>query len=582
MSFSWRDACGVLLALAIGIGTVHSQERIVSFDSSVAVGADGSLEVTETIVVSAEGNRIRRGIYRDFPTRYLDGNGLRHSVGFTVQSLQRDGQPEPWFTEALSNGVRVNFGDDDFLPTPGEFSYVLSYRTERQLGFFDDHDELYWNATGNGWEFAIERATASISLPQPVATNDLRLDAYTGTTGSRADATEATVAAGTARWTTTAPLGPREGMTVVLGFPKGIVAPPSRVDELRWQLRDWSGPILSGTSVLLLIAFYVRLWRRIGRDPAKGIVIARYQPPAGHSPGGLRYLRRFGYDALCFSADAVALGVAGVLRIEQEKKTFGSKWSLTRLAPDSHDEALPIAALGTLAAALFKGGRKQVEFDASSASHLSNARTLHEAALASTYQPRFFKRNLGWSALGFGATVLVFLAALGLSGTNEAAVQIAMLGAALMALTTLVFVFLLRQPSKEGRALLDEIEGLRLYLSVAERDELASLDSPEPRIDAQRYQMLLPYALALDVEAAWTRRFTAAVGAAAAGEAARSAAWIGGSAFSNASFSDLGKSLGQSFSTQVASSTRPPGSSSGGGGRGSSGGGGGGGGGGGR
>src|SRR6187402_934456 len=191
MSFSWRSACGLLLAFAMGVGTAQSQERILSFDSVVAVHADGHLDVTETIVVRAEGSRIRRGIYRDFPTRYVDGNGLRHSVGFTVQSLQRDGQPEPWFTEPLPNGVRVNFGDDDFLPTPGDFSYVLSYRTERKLGFFDDHDELYWNATGNGWEFAIERATASISLPQAVAASELRVDAYTGATGSRADATEA-------------------------------------------------------------------------------------------------------------------------------------------------------------------------------------------------------------------------------------------------------------------------------------------------------------------------------------------------------------------------------------------------------
>src|SRR5690606_9748606 len=107
--------------------------------------------VTEHITVHAEGTRIRRGIYRDFPTRYRDRHGNRVVVGFEMLGLTRNGQPEPWFTENLSNGVRINTGNDDFLQVPGEHAYTLHYRTTRQLGFFDEHDELYWNAIGTGW-----------------------------------------------------------------------------------------------------------------------------------------------------------------------------------------------------------------------------------------------------------------------------------------------------------------------------------------------------------------------------------------------------------------------------------------------
>src|SRR5690606_26253947 len=131
---------------------------------------------------------------------------------------------------------------------------------------------------------------------------------------------------------------------------------------------------------------------------------------------------------------------------------------------------------------------------------------------------------------------------------------------------------------REGRALMDEIEGLRLYMSVAERDELASMEGPgaPPPLDAARYEALLPFAVALEVEDAWTDRFTAAVGAAAAAEAARSMGWYVG----RGPVTDLGsfsRSLGSGLSSQISSASTPPGSSSGAGGGGFSGGGGGGG-----
>ncbi len=55
---------------------------------------------------NAEGREIRRGILRDFPTTYTAKDGRRVRVGFTVLSVTRDGQPEKFTNEALSNGVR--------------------------------------------------------------------------------------------------------------------------------------------------------------------------------------------------------------------------------------------------------------------------------------------------------------------------------------------------------------------------------------------------------------------------------------------------------------------------------------------
>ena len=135
------------------INPSSGSERILSYAIDVTAHANNTLDVTETIRVVAQGVQIRRGLYRDFPTRYKDRYGNNVVVGFDVTGLKRDDQAEPWFTEAMSNGIRVNFGNDDFLKVPATYTYTLRYRTNRQVGFFSDHDELYWNAIGTGWDF---------------------------------------------------------------------------------------------------------------------------------------------------------------------------------------------------------------------------------------------------------------------------------------------------------------------------------------------------------------------------------------------------------------------------------------------
>ena len=126
--------------------------------------------------------------------------------------------------------------------------------------------------------------------------------------------------------------------------------------------------------------------------------------------------------------------------------------------------------------------------------------------------------------------------------------------------------------------MLDQIEGLRRYLSVAEKQDLKRLQAPgdtAPTLDAARYEFLLPYAVALDVEDAWTKKFTTAVGVAAAATAAAGFHWYAGIPVTN--MGKFTRSIGNSLSARIAASSTPPGSSSGGGGGFSGGGGGGGG-----
>lgn len=566
------------LLLLAALSTVRADERVLDYAVGIDIRADGSLDVTEHITVNAEGNQIRRGIYRDFPTRYTDRYGNRVTVDLQVLGVERDGRPEPWFTERRNNGIRINTGNDDYLPTPAEHTFTLRYRTTRQLGFFADHDELYWNAIGTGWIFPIEHASVEARLPVKLPVAQMSSEGYTGPQGAKGTQYQTHLPAdGIARWRLTAPLAPHEGFTIVLTFPKGMIAEPTRAQRFVWLLKDNRGVLIALAGLILLLVFCAYEWRRVGRDPRKGIIIARYEPPAGQTPASLRYLRRMRYDTRCFSSAVLALAVCGCLRIAREKRLFKDEW---QLQPNASSPVPADASQSALMERLFKGRAEPLVLKNTNAATVAAAMSGHNRILDKAMQPRYFKRN-GWSlAKAVALTVAAFaLALLVAQGTG----LIAIIAVGVLAVATLfLFGTLVRAPTQEGRKLLDEIEGLKLYLSVAERDELARVGGPgaPPPLDERRYETLLPYAVALEVEDAWTEKFTAAVGAAAAAVAANNMSWYNGGKVSD--LGSLSRAVGSGLSSQIASSSSAPGSSSGSGGGGSSGGGGGGGGGGGR
>jgi uncharacterized membrane protein YgcG len=534
--------------------------------------------------VRSNQQRIRRGIYRDFPTRYRDRFGNRVVIDFEPIEVLRDGQPEPWFTERVDNGIRINTGNDDFLPGPGTYTYTIRYSTKRQLGFFENHDELYWNVTGLGWVFPIERASALVILPEAVPSEQIRLDAYTGPFGSTAsNASKESPADGRARFVTTRPLNSYEGLTIAVGFPKGIVEAPTQSQRIGWLLRDNRGLIIILFGLIGITVYYFRAWKRVGRGPAAGVIVTEYDPPAGHSPGALRYVLREGHDQRAYMADLVDLAIKGLVTIEREDKLLGDKWWLKRT-----DLPLPENLSDpqrTLMTTLF-GTDKVIELkskDSETATLMQASISAHAMAIKKRYKGEYIVTNAKVLWVGGLSSIIVVAGAFFWAAGNG--IPGVVVGMIILALVNFLFMMIMSAPTEKGRKLRDRIEGLQRYLKVAEKDDIGRLEKPdpnEPDLNAKRFEQLLPYAMALKVEDAWTDKFTAAVGAAAAAEATRQMGWYSGSGAPTDSLSAMSSSLSKGLSSSISSASTPPGSSSGGGGGGFSGGGGGGGGGGGR
>lgn len=617
----------------------YGGETLRRFDALIEVRPDGSLEVTETILANAEGREIRRGIYRDFPTIYRAWYG-RAVVPFEVLSVKRNGRDEPWHAEDRQNGVRLYIGRADRNVPRGLHEYEIRYRTGWQLGHFPDRDELYWNVTGNGWSFVIERATATVVLPQRLPESSLALEAHTGREGERGRDREARVDdAGRARFMATRPLGPGEGLTIVAGWPKGLVAEPTREQRLaRWSHDNPEWRVGLG-GLALLLAYYLVVWHRFGRDPAAGTVIPRFAPPKDVSAADARFLERRAYDDRVFAAAVVALAVKGHLRIRVDAD---GDYVLERpreasAEPLANDEKALLDALG-----LPPGG--VLPLKSASAATLQGARKALRDALKQEHLKQHFVTNGAYTIPGLAASFAILVAAAFQTSRPEPLAlfmlvwltgwtfgvymlvsQVAGLwrqvfsgkwlmvlpalfmtafsipfiggeffglyvlfteGSPLMAVLLLAlvgvnyaFYRLLQAPTLAGRRLLDELAGFRMYLAVAEKDDLRVRRGPERTL--QLFEKYLPYALALGVENAWAEQFSDLLAEAKAADATGTPLrWYNGPAWEGAGRSGFAGALAGGLSGAIASASNPPGSSSGGGGGGSSGGGGGGGGGG--
>jgi uncharacterized membrane protein YgcG len=624
----WR-AMFALLFFAVP-AAAQADERILHYWSDVQVQKDSSIEVTETVEVRAENDQIRHGIFRDFPTWYVGRHGGRIHIGFTFEGATLDGGAVPATTESVAGGIRVKIGDPKNYIAVGDHRYVIRYRATREVGFFKDYDEIYWNATGNGWVFPIDVAEARIRLPAPVKLGDRA--SYTGPTGStttNADVVEEKP--GEIAWRTTQPLGSYEGLTVAVAFPKGVVTPPPQSE---YWLADYGPPTVGAVSLLGLLGFFFVAWQRAGRDPRAGTVVPLFSPPEELTPAGMRYMTKMNADNRTFAAALVDMGVRGHIRMVEEDGGWFSR-DKTRLERLESSNPLPTEEQNALNALVEPGGsimmiqKNYEEFGA--------AKKGLTAVLKEQFDGKMFKRNYGWAAAG----VLGFIAAIWLTSSAIAAatditalwrIGVTLGGIALAILLAFLihessttgkclltlFAFLatglalaagfpvfatavnsgwvlpllipalalplviscfwwIAAPTREGRTLLDKIAGFKQYLSITERERLDRMTAPQDTPEI--FEKYLPYAIALGVENRWADRFAGVLAAAAAAPGGQQGFyWYSGSGNPWDNPTGFVDSVGNSLASTIGSASAAPGSGSGGGG--SSGGGGGGGGGG--
>jgi len=624
----------------IFLDTAVAQERVIRFDSVIEVVEDNSLIVTETIKIRADGDIFKRGIVRTFPlTRRLPNQKRLTRVGFEILSVEKDGTPEPYHTNSGFHSIDIYVGESDvFLQFGRDYTYKLTYRTTKQVGFFDDFDELYWNVNGNGWALDFDEISATVILPSNIRQQVISTSAYTGYEGDTGnDFRMSRTPEGYHRWETTRRLQPYEGITIALSWPIGTIQRPTEEEmayqEFLGELGNW---VLSIGAILIAV-YYAFFWFRVGIDPRPGTIFPLFRPPHDLSPAAIRYVRNMGWDNKAFSAAILGAASRGWLTINQTKK----KYSIERKG--SATESLPLdekAGFDTLL-----GTSPKLELDQKNHATFSSAQRAIEKVLKSAHDKVHFRRNTGYVVGGVILSLVVTLASLILMSlyadvdTDSMVVMYILTGAGFfvipfqlgmfqaikkawkepgvwnilgalfasvfaipMAALYLVFLFgfsweisetlfvgliiifvvnavfgtLMKARTPAGRTLLDEIEGFRMFLRATEQDRLEFLHPPDQT--PELFERYLPYAVALNVENRWADQFSSVFRQLEqSGQGGYTPSYYRGSmtSFSAANFS---REMGSRLTSSLSSASSSPSSGSSGGG--SSGGGGGGGGGG--
>jgi len=573
---------GSLLALSVLLAGPAAADLggfvIHRFDAHLTVERNATLQVEERLEV--EFSEPRHGLYRTIPVRYTDPRGFAYSLDLErVSVTDETGQHQGAQLSDEGRYQKIRIGDPDRTVT-GRRVYVIRYRVRDALGQFPDHDEIYWNATGNEWNTTIGTATAVVRLPAPLPRERLQAAGYSGQFGSRArDVTITFPEPGVVRFESNRSFGALEGMTVAVGWPHGHVRFPGALER--------AGHLLVDHWIVLLpfawLGFLWRRYRRLGRDPdPDASQVVQYEPPSGLSPGAVGTLIDERADLADITATVVHLAIRRHLTIRQEERSrlFGllqrDETVFRREPAPSGDTLAPHEKL--VMDALFATGN---EVDARS---LTNRFYAHIPGITTAlYDQLVEERYFDASPQKVRSNYVVwgFLAGLATGGVAAGWLLFRGVGApvlplfpiAIGALVLVVFgAFSEAMPRRTNTGVRARrwALGFQEYARRVESEQLER-SAADPRAT---FEALLPYAMALGVASAWARRYEGIY----ANEAPR---WYvgrhAGRGFSTESFE---QSLSSRMSRVSDAMSASPRSSSGSGGGGSSGGGGGGGGGG--
>ena len=478
-------------------------ESVNQFQSKIQINQDSSIAVTETIVYDF-GNTAHHGIFRYIPYHYA-ARGGNYNLHIGVTGVTDDkNAPFPYTVTKDSSNVDIKIGDPNSTVT-GVHTYIITYTVTGAINYFSDHDELYWNATGNGWTVPISDAGAQVMLPTQVPVKNLQLACFGGPQGSTTACSGigyTTSLDGTVNVTSFSQnsLAPSEGLTIVVGIPKGIVHQPTAWERSLQILEDnW---VVTLPLFTLMLMFY--LWYTKGRDPlGYSTIVAQYEPPASLTPAEVGTLVDESADNSDVSADIIFLATKGYLKITrlQDKILFfnHTDYQLDQLKSGA-DLQNPFEK--KLMDGLF-GDKQTVLLSSLKNNFFQDLQEIKKDLYQSLVSKGYFSKNpqtvrAVYASIGFVVLVLGFFV-----GSKFGLYA----GGAVSLSGIIVMVFSKFMPSKtpQGAEAHQYILGLKLYLSVAEKDRLKFFDAPEK--SPQQFEKLLPYAMVLKVEKEWAKQF---------------------------------------------------------------------------
>lgn len=466
------------------------QERVLSFESVVAVQTDAVVRVHETIRVQVASGDMQHGLYRDFPVHYSTADGKKYDVSLTVLSVQRDGADAPYTIERESGMTRLAIGDDrTHIPT-GVHVYSITYETDGYIRFLEDTDELQWSVTGNHWQYATDTVRATLLLPDSARV--VQSSAYVR--NSEGAETPHAFEDSTVTVVLVTNLDAKEEFVLQSSWEKGIIAEMREAQQRALFWKNNFEYVVGGIGILLVFIWLCTFWLR-GFHQESGEITVQSTIPKGLSPAAVRVVNRMGYDRKTMATALISMAVKGALSIENKagKKMLLHKNADANNALTADEELLHKALFAKGDTAILQAEQKE---------HVRYSESVLQQALQRQCEHVYFRTNTRalWGGIALSCIVVGSLLIPVVSGMASIPFRIVPFVLVLLVLgaQNVWFYRLLKVPTERGRALRDHIEGLRHFI-MGEKE----VGKDAVPMTVEHFEQYLPYALALDVEHLW-------------------------------------------------------------------------------
>jgi uncharacterized membrane protein YgcG len=495
-------ALAVALALIAAAPAAAQRTLVIErFDAAIEVNVDGTIEVDETIRPRFTGSW--NGIYRTIPIEYRTPQGLNYTLRLIIESVTDGAGAKLRYETSRERHYRKVK-----IWVPGAVDATrtvhLRYRVPDALRFFDEHDELYWNVTGDEWDVPIESAAAVIHLPAGVS--GVRATAFRGTFGST-DRAPVSIDGNVVTVEAAGGLGFHEGLTAVVGWNPGVVHRPTTAEK---TARVVSSNLPLAIPPLVFVGMW-SLWRRRGRDPKLGPVTTRYEPPDAMTPAEVGTLVDGKPDMRDITATIVDLAVRGYLHITESESGgvfgfFSSKdYTFALKKPREEWSGLKTHERDLLDAMFGTGDEVRLaDLKNKFYKHLPGLRDGLYSGLVSGgfYKARPDRVRLAYIAGGIAAGVAIGLVSASIMGALGMQPGAGIIAGVLSAAVIIGFGIFMPARTIRGTRGLESILGFQEFLSRVEADRLQRMvKTPE------MFEKFLPFAMALGVEDNWARAF---------------------------------------------------------------------------
>ncbi len=554
-----------IILLLSSVSIIAQEEKIYTFYSDVTIEESGMIRVKEEIRIFSKGDVFKRGITRSLPLTRRDIQNNRISIDYSVSEVLMNGSPVNYFTEREGGDLIIYVGDRNIFLDPGFYIYEIYYETASQIGFYEDYDELSWNVNGISGKM-IDSVSSVVRLP--TGANIISSHCYTGRFGDKESDCISEINEDGSLTTVVNNLPSNEMLTVSVGFTKGVVNQPAGFETNVFSWFDKNGmAVVSAVFILLLSVYYRITWKKYGVDPPKPVAIPQFSPPDGLSPAAVGMLHKGYFIDDLITASIVNLSVKGYLSIEEiiEKKgLFGIRkdrvFSLTRLNNDY--SKLPAEEAVVLRELFYSDDNIRLDgkYDRDVAKMMQN----YKKSLNKQFRPVLDEGiNIKFHVvpwLGFVLYIIILFYFINNSlmhfEVNRTALFITI---PLLSILYIIYAIQIVRPGERKLHYRSNIKGLKMYLDVAEEKRMQFFNPPS--VTPEKFEELLPYAIALEMEEVWGEKFEKALLSSAVQPEAYQPAWYRGTYVNAALF---GHALNSTLSNTVSHAATQPSSSGGG------------------